>query len=92
MTKVDRDPDIVKPKTVGTAVGQAISQRRAAMTPKLTQKDLANKVNTQASVIQSYENGSAAPDQQLLGKLERILGIKLRGSDIGAPLSGPKKK
>jgi putative transcription factor len=73
-------------------VGQAIIARRNQIVPKMTQKDLANKVNTQASVIQAYENGSATPDQQLLAKLERVLGIKLRGGDIGTPLGGPKKK
>ncbi|ETI24883.1 hypothetical protein G647_04253 [Cladophialophora carrionii CBS 160.54] len=92
LTKVDRSDEIIKPKTVGHAVGQAIIARRNQILPKMTQKDLANKVNTQASVIQAYENGSAIPDQQLLAKLERVLGVKLRGSDIGAPLGGPKKK
>jgi len=34
------------------------------------------------------------PNQQLLGKIERIVGVKLRGaaSLIGTPLGGPKKK
>lgn len=92
LTKVDRETDIVAPKTVGKEVGQAISARRAAIVPKMTQKDLATKCNTQASTIQALENGQAAPDQQLLAKIERILGIKLRGSGIGQPLGGPKKK
>ncbi|KIW68930.1 hypothetical protein PV04_04842 [Phialophora macrospora] len=92
LTKVDRSDEIIKPKTVGSVVGQAIITRRNQILPKMTQKDLASKVNTQASVIQAYENGSAIPDQQLLAKLERVLGIKLRGSDIGTPLGGPKKK
>ena len=58
----------------------------------MTQKDLANKVASQPNTIQSYENGSAIPDNLLLGKIERVLGVKLRGNEIGTPLGGPKKK
>jgi putative transcription factor len=34
------------------------------------------------------------PNQQLLAKLERQVGVKLRGAAnlIGTPLGGPKKK
>lgn len=38
------------------------------------------------------ENMKAKPDPQLLGKMERILKVKLRGAGIGQPLGGPKKK
>lgn len=37
-------------------------------------------------MVNDYENGKAIPSQAILGKLERVLGIKLRGANIGAPL------
>lgn len=42
-------------------------------------------------MINDYESAKAIPSQQVLGKIERALGVKLRGKDIGAPLGGPKK-
>jgi putative transcription factor len=46
---------------------------------KLSQKDVAQKVNEKPSVIQDYESSKAIPNPQILGKLERALGVKLRG-------------
>jgi putative transcription factor len=45
----------------------------------LSQKDTAQKINEKPSVIQDYESGNAIPRPQILAKLERILGVKLRG-------------
>ncbi len=46
---------------------------------QLTQKDVAQKVNEKPTVIQEYESGRAIPSPQILGKLERVLKVKLRG-------------
>jgi transcriptional regulator with XRE-family HTH domain len=46
---------------------------------KLSQKDVAQKINEKPSVLQDYESGKAIPNPQILGKLERVLGVKLRG-------------
>lgn len=48
----------------------------------MSQKDLAQKVNEKPSVIQDYEASRAIPNPQILGKLERALGVKLRGTCI----------
>lgn len=50
------------------------------MEKQFTQKELAQKVNEKPSVIQDYESSKAIPNAQILGKLERILGVKLRGT------------
>jgi transcriptional regulator with XRE-family HTH domain len=52
----------------------------ARLERKLTQKDVAQKINEKPSVVQDYESGKAIPNPQILGKLERILGVKLRGA------------
>ena len=46
---------------------------------KLSQKDVAQKINEKPSVLQDYESGKAIPNPQILAKLERALGVKLRG-------------
>ncbi|KAH7927747.1 ylMBF1 [Leucogyrophana mollusca] len=89
IAKLDRENEVAPPAKIAPSVGKAIQTAR--MDKQMTQKDLAQKVNEKPSVIQDYESSKAIPNPQILGKLERTLGVKLRGADIGKKLEGPKK-
>ena len=60
---------------------QAIQTARAEL--KLSQKEVAQKINEKPSILQDYESSKAIPNPQILGKLERVLGVKLRGESFG---------
>ena len=76
--------DIVKPASIDPKVGSAMKAHRVPL--KLSQKDLANKAAVPFNTVVDYEKGTGVPDATALGKLERVLHVKLRGSNIGAPL------
>jgi len=89
IAKLDRENEVAPPAKIPPSVGKAMQAARQEL--QLTQKDVAQKVNEKPTVIQEYESGRAIPSPQILGKLERVLKVKLRGSDIGKKLEGPKK-
>lgn len=62
---------------VPSELKKAIMQAR--MEKKLTQAQLGQMINEKPQVIQEYESGKAIPNQQIISKLERALGVKLRG-------------
>ncbi|KAJ3105297.1 hypothetical protein HDU96_008645 [Phlyctochytrium bullatum] len=83
--KLENETENFKVERVSLSVGKAIQQARQAK--GLTQKDLATKINEKQTVVNEYESGKAAnPNQQVLAKMERVLGVKLRGQNIGSPL------
>ncbi|RDB21013.1 putative multi-protein-binding factor 1 [Hypsizygus marmoreus] len=89
IAKLDRENEVAPPPKISPTVGRAIQDGRMAL--KLSQKEVAQKINEKPSVLQDYESGKAIPNPQVLGKLERVLGVKLRGSDIGKKLETTKK-
>ncbi|CAD5219380.1 unnamed protein product [Bursaphelenchus okinawaensis] len=88
--RLDEETEELKHEKVGLTLCKALQQARQAK--EWTQKDLSTRVNEKVEVVREYENGKAIPNQQVLTKMERALGVKLRGKDIGQPLGGPKKK
>ncbi|KAI4880023.1 hypothetical protein NFI96_018971 [Prochilodus magdalenae] len=89
--KLDRETEELHHERVTLEVGKVIQKGR--QDKGLTQKDLATKINEKPQVIADYEAGKAIPNNQVMGKIERAIGLKLRGKDIGLPLEAvPKKK
>ncbi len=62
---------------VSLSVAKTIQQARIAKGYK-TQKDFAVAVGVPANVINSYESGKAIPDNQILQKLRKVLGVRLK--------------
>ncbi|KAJ4981687.1 hypothetical protein NE237_032926 [Protea cynaroides] len=75
--KLDDETENLAHERVPSELKKAIMQAR--MDKKLTQSQLAQLMNEKPQVIQEYESGKAIPNQQILSKLERVLGVKLRG-------------
>lgn len=72
---LDENLDSFTTEKVSFALKMQIQKARTAA--KLSQKDLAQEINVTPKIIQSYENGTAIPDHQILQKLRRILKVKL---------------
>ena len=72
--KIKDDDEIKKIPTVGLAIGKQIAQARNAK--KMTQKELANKMNITTQIIQQNECGKAPRNNGLLARFERALGTK----------------
>ncbi|KAL0955872.1 hypothetical protein HGRIS_002071 [Hohenbuehelia grisea] len=82
--KVDKDKNVVAPPRLSADVSRAITSARQAA--GLSQKELAQKTNVTPSTIQDLESGRGTPNPQVLAMIERVLKIRLRGSDIGKSL------
>ncbi|KAI8120830.1 Endothelial differentiation-related factor 1 like protein [Lucilia cuprina] len=50
------------------------------------------KICEKQQVVTDYEAGRGIPNNMVLGKIERVIGLKLRGKDRGQPLAPPGKK
>ena len=81
---MDRSDDIVAPQKVPQEIGVNIRNRRSKEGPyKMTQAQLAQKVNAQANDIKLLESGDAIKNQGLLNRVARVLKISPK---TGLPL------
>ena len=84
LTKVDRADDIVPVIKSSAEIGNAIRDRRSRDGPyKMTQKELAQKVNAPPNDIRLLESGEGVKNQALLNKVARVLKISPK---TGKPL------
>lgn len=51
--------------------------QKARMNVKLSQQELAQKLQVKPEVIKEYENGKAIPNNGFIAKIEKILNTKL---------------
>ncbi|OTF75177.1 ubiquitin thioesterase OTU1-like protein [Euroglyphus maynei] len=82
--KLDQETEDFHHSHVSMDVSKLISVQRQKI--GMTQKELATKICEKPQVVNEYEAGKAIPNQQILAKMERALGVKLRGKDKGLPL------
>ncbi|KAL1399499.1 hypothetical protein pipiens_008157, partial [Culex pipiens pipiens] len=50
------------------------------------------KICEKPQIVNDYEAGRGIPNNLILGKMERVIGIKLRGKEIGTPFTPPEHK
>ena len=66
---------------IDTKAVDVVKRRRCEL--KLTQKELANKSQVPEATIKNLEQGNELHNPPLLTKLQRVLGVKLLGQNIG---------
>jgi putative transcription factor len=74
-TKLDNENENFTHKKLDTSF--KVAMQKARLNAKVTQKDLATRLNVKSTVINSYENGSCVPNNDFIVKIERILKCKL---------------
>ena len=81
LAKLDGETEALKHETISRELGQLIQKARTDK--KMTQKELAMKINEKHQVINDYENGKAILNQTIIVKIEKVLGEKLQGRERG---------
>jgi putative transcription factor len=74
--KIENEEESFKHQTVSLTVSKRIAQARCEK--KLTQKELANKLNLPLKIIQDYETSKAIPNHVILNNIEKILEKRVR--------------
>lgn len=73
--KAASDDDVKKTKYVSKATSDAV--RTARCEKKLTQKELAQKCNMDAAIINEIERGGGVYNAAHINKIQTILGVKI---------------
>jgi putative transcription factor len=71
----DNESETFRHATIPTEFKLALQKARQGK--NLTQAQLAQQLNLQVAIINSYESGKAIPDPQIIQKLNRALGVTL---------------
>eukprot|EP00948_MAST-09A_sp_MAST-9A-sp1_P001050 g1050.t1 len=82
--KLDEATDAERTKYIPLEWSKKIQQARCEK--KMTQKEVANRLNMKQNDYQKYENGKAVLNQQVVSRIERVLGTRVR------PFKSKKKK
>ena len=73
--KKNIENDVIKINKTTLELKKAMQQARLSC--KMSQKDVAQKMNVKTNLIVDYESGKLAPSNSFLSKMERIYNIKL---------------
>lgn len=79
--KLEQEDEVKPIEKVSRDISVLVQQGR--MEKKLTQKELAQKLNIKPEIIRDIEAGKLANDKQIISKLQRILGVRLLGKQVG---------
>jgi len=74
--KLDAETENFKHEKVSSSLAKNIQKARQAK--GMTQAQLAQAINEKPQVVNQYESGKAIPNGQIINKMERALGSKLR--------------
>lgn len=75
--KLENESETFSVPIMPDGLSKEIQQKRC--TAKLTQKEIAQKINTQANIIQEIESGKAIWNQEtkkIVNQIEKILGVR----------------
>ena len=73
--KAASDDDMKKTKYVGKATSDAVKAARSEK--KMTQKELAQKCNMDAAIINEVERGGGVYNAAHINKIQSVLGVKI---------------
>ena len=74
-SKLDNETESFVHKQIDTSF--KVEMQKARLKAKITQKELATKLNVKVSVIHSYETGTCIPNNAFIAQIDTILKSKL---------------